>query len=92
PEIKIRTEMIAGDSSGAEHKPRVRITIANTGYPIAPEIQDKIFEPFFTTKSVGQGAGLGLFVSYSIVQQHEGDLTVRSQAGGTTEFVITLPT
>ncbi|MEM9091656.1 MAG: AAA family ATPase, partial [Cyanobacteria bacterium P01_F01_bin.53] len=46
PEIKIRTEMIAGDSSGAEHKPRVRITIANTGYPIAPEIQDKIFEPF----------------------------------------------
>ncbi|MDJ0707698.1 MAG: AAA family ATPase, partial [Leptolyngbyaceae cyanobacterium MO_188.B28] len=65
---------------------RVRIAIANTGRPIPETIQTRIFEPFFTTKSVGQGTGIGLFVSYSIIQQHGGELTVRSNPGEDTEF------
>ena len=83
PEIYIQTEMVAGD--------RIRIAISNNGSPIAPEIQNQIFDPFFTTKPVGQGAGLGLFTSYSIVQQHQGSLEVRSTLIEKTEFSIILP-
>ncbi|MGC1307807.1 MAG: AAA family ATPase [Phormidesmis sp.] len=83
PEIYICTQAIKGD--------RVRIAIANNGSPIAADIQDQIFEPFFTTKPVGKGTGLGLFISYSITQQHQGTLSVKSQQGEKTEFVITLP-
>ncbi len=83
PEILIRTEVI--DSKW------VRITIANTGSPIPLSIQEKIFEPFFTTKPVGRGTGLGLFVSYSIIQKHGGTLTVHSQPGEKTKFEIIIP-
>ena len=83
PEIHIHTETVAND--------RIRIAIANNGSPIDPNIQDKIFDPFFTTKPVGQGTGLGLFTSYSIVQQHQGSLEVSSSPDGNTEFSIFLP-
>ena len=52
---------------------------------------EKIFEPFFTTKSVGQGTGLGLSISYGIIQNHGGEIQVRSQKGVGTEFLIIIP-
>ncbi|MEL6776942.1 MAG: ATP-binding protein, partial [Cyanobacteria bacterium J06597_16] len=70
---------------------RVQIAIANNGALIPETIQTQIFDPFFTTKPVGKGTGLGLFISHSIVQHHQGSLTVNSSADTGTEFVITLP-
>lgn len=69
----------------------VWIEIEDTGTGIAPDIQARIFEPFFTTKPVGQGTGLGLAVSYGIVQRHHGDITVRSTEGAGSVFRMTLP-
>lgn len=70
---------------------KVCIEIADTGKGIPPENLRRIFEPFFTTKPVGQGTGLGLSVSYNIVQRHQGQLTVDSEPGRGTTFCITLP-
>ncbi len=66
--------------------------IVDTGIGIAPENVAKIYDPFFTTKGVGQGTGLGLAVSYGIVQEHAGRITVESTPGHGTTFRITLPT
>jgi len=70
---------------------RVYISIKDTGAGIEPEHLPRIFEPFFTTKPVGQGTGLGLSVSHRIVAEHGGQMTVQSQTGLGTEFVIELP-
>ena len=70
---------------------QVAISVADTGCGIAPENLDKIFDPFFTTKPVGQGTGLGLSVSYGIVEQHGGKIEVESQIGLGSTFTIRLP-
>jgi two-component system NtrC family sensor kinase len=69
----------------------VEITIADTGSGIPPEDLDRLFDPFFTTKEVGQGTGLGLSVSYGIVQRHGGTIRVQSEIGKGTRFFIWLP-
>ena len=68
------------------------IEITDTGIGIAPENVAKIYDPFFTTKGVGRGTGLGLAVTYGIVQEHSGHITVESMPGHGTTFRITLPT
>ncbi|MBD2327310.1 GAF domain-containing protein [Alkalinema sp. FACHB-956] len=78
--------------SHAEIESILRIVIKDNGPGIAPDLQSKIFDPFFTTKDVGQGTGLGLTVSYQvIVDQHQGQLKLISQAGQGAEFVIEIP-
>jgi len=67
------------------------IEIEDSGKGMDEEIQKHIFEPFYTTKPVGQGTGLGLSLSYSIIQKHHGDLTVRSTPGKGTCFKMILP-
>ena len=74
----------------ADHE-RVEIRVADDGPGISLEIQLKIFEPFFTTKSAGKGTGLGLSVSYGIIKDHGGTITVESEPGKGTLFVISLP-
>lgn len=66
------------------------ISFKDTGPGISPDVMPYIFDPFFTTKSVGEGTGLGLSVSKSIVEQHGGKITVESTEG-MTEFKIQLP-
>jgi PAS domain S-box-containing protein len=66
--------------------------ISDTGIGIAPENVAKLYDPFYTTKGVGRGTGLGLAVSYGIVQEHTGRITVDSTPGQGTTFRITLPT
>ena len=75
-----------------EEADAVLIEIADTGIGIAPENVAKIYDPFFTTKGVGRGTGLGLAVSYGIVQEHSGHISVESTPGKGTTFRITLPT
>lgn len=67
------------------------VEISDTGIGIAPENVAKIYDPFYTTKGVGQGTGLGLAVTYGIVQEHTGRINVESTPGRGTAFHITLP-
>ena len=70
----------------------VSVEVIDNGVGIAPEDVAKIYDPFFTTKGVGRGTGLGLAVTYGIVQEHAGHISVSSTPGFGTTFRITLPT
>ncbi len=78
-------------SSFIKDKDAVEISIADTGNGIAPEFLDHIFDPFFSTKE-DSGTGLGLWVSYGIVQKHKGRIKVKSTVGQGTTFTIIMPT
>lgn len=78
---------LASGSDGAE----VWIEISDTGKGMSEEVLKRIFEPFYTTKPVGQGTGLGLSLSYSIIKKHHGRIDVRSEPGCGTSFRVTLP-
>jgi PAS domain S-box-containing protein len=69
----------------------VRLSVADTGSGIPPEVLDKIFDPFFTTKEIGKGTGLGLSTIAGIVQSHGGAIKVDSTVGVGTTFQIYLP-
>jgi PAS domain S-box-containing protein len=68
------------------------VEVADSGVGIAPDDVAKIYDPFFTTKGVGRGTGLGLAVTYGIVQEHSGHISVASTPGLGTTFRISLPT
>jgi len=69
----------------------VTLKVSDNGEGIPPQNLSKIFDPFFTTKPEGKGLGLGLAVSYGIIQAHGGDIEVKSRVGEGTTFVISLP-
>jgi signal transduction histidine kinase len=70
---------------------RVVVEVSDTGKGMTAEVQKRIFEPFFTTKPEGSGTGLGLSVSFGIVQTHGGTLTVHTAPGAGATFRLTLP-
>jgi len=78
-------------SSGIDGR-EVWFRFEDNGCGISKEHLHRIFEPFFTTKPVGQGTGLGLSVSYSIVRKHGGQIEVDSELGRGTRFTVRLPT
>lgn len=67
------------------------MTFMDTGIGIAEENLPHIYDPFFTTKDVGEGTGLGLAVTYSLVQRMRGNISVENRAEGGTAFTITIP-
>jgi two-component system NtrC family sensor kinase len=69
----------------------IEVDVQDTGPGIIPQHLEKIFDPFFTTKETGHGVGLGLAISYGIVQEHNGKLTVESKLGKGTTFTVSLP-
>ncbi len=75
---------------GAEQK-WAAIEIRDNGPGMAPAVLEQVFEPFFTTKNVGEGTGLGLSVSYGIVQEHGGFIEAESTPGHGTCFRVLLP-
>ena len=70
---------------------RIEVTVADTGPGVAPEHQPRLFEPFFTTKGLGKGTGLGLAMSYQIVERHGGAMFLDGGYTGGARFVIWLP-
>ena len=67
------------------------LLVSDTGHGIKPEHLQRIFDPFFTTKAPDRGSGLGLSVCFSIVKQHDGEISVESAFGQGTTFKVTLP-
>ena len=84
PDARVR---VTTERSGDE----VRVMIADNGPGIAPADQRRIFDAFFTTKRGESGSGLGLAISREIVSQHGGELTVESEVGKGSRFIVKLP-
>jgi len=69
----------------------INIRIKDNGVGIPENVKDRIWEPFFTTKAVGVGTGLGMSITYSIIEKHHGKIELESEVGKGTEFVISIP-
>ncbi len=69
----------------------ISIGIKDDGPGMSDEIKEKIFEPFFTTKDVGEGTGLGMSITFGIIQKHNGSIDIDTKLGVGTEFLITIP-
>jgi len=74
-----------------KEKNQIEMIFSDTGCGIAKDDMKKIFDPFFTTKKQGEGTGLGLFISYNIIKEHNGDIKVHSTLDKGTDFIIILP-
>ncbi|MBX7080387.1 MAG: PAS domain S-box protein [Nannocystaceae bacterium] len=83
PWVRVRVEREAD-------APFVRIAVEDSGPPLPAGAEERIFEPFFTTKRVGEGTGLGLSVSRTIIDAHDGTLTL-DRSADCTRFVVRLP-
>jgi len=77
---------------GASPGPHIAVSVKDNGQGIPQDVLPKIFDPFFTTKEVGKGSGLGLSTAHGIVQGHGGFMTVSSETGRGSEFMVYLPT
>jgi two-component system sensor histidine kinase PhcS len=73
------------------HDDRLHVTVRDNGPGIAAANLARVFEPFFTTREVGQGLGLGLSISYAVVERHGGTLFAESELGKWTAFNFDLP-
>lgn len=79
------------DADGATEGDWVWVEVADDGCGMSPDVQRRVFEPFYTTKPVGQGTGLGLSMSFSIVQKHGGRIELQSAPGEGTRFRVWVP-
>jgi signal transduction histidine kinase len=84
---------IAGRADGkpGTGEESVVLTVRDDGAGMEAEVVARVFDPFFTTKEPGQGTGLGLAVTYAILERHRGRIQVESKAGQGSSFTITLP-
>ncbi|MEJ7914245.1 MAG: ATP-binding protein, partial [Chitinophagaceae bacterium] len=82
PTVSVSTKKLNGN---------VEIKVSDNGNGIPQKVLGKIFQPFFTTKPTGQGTGLGLSLSYDIVQAHGGSIKVDSKQSEGSDFIVVLP-
>jgi two-component system NtrC family sensor kinase len=69
----------------------IEVEFTDTGRGISEENMERVFDPFFTTKEAGHGTGLGLAISYGIIKEHKGTISVESEIGKGTTFIVRLP-
>jgi signal transduction histidine kinase len=89
--ITVRTRLASAPPGAVHGGPHLLVAIADDGPGIEPGLQARVFDPFFTTKPEGAGTGLGLSVSYAIVERHGGAIELRSALGRGSEFRVALP-
>ncbi len=82
PSVQVRTKKLPDG---------IELVIHDNGTGIPEKVRDKIFQPFFTTKPTGQSTGLGLSLSYDIMKAHGGHITVETEEGEGTSFIVRLP-
>ena len=87
--VTVSTDLTVSAQSGGQKG--IEIRIADTGSGIPSENLDRLFDPFFSTKDVGEGTGLGLSVSYGIIERHGGTIRVQSEVDRGSMFSIWLP-
>jgi signal transduction histidine kinase/CheY-like chemotaxis protein len=85
------TEAGARELGGVPPGEYVTLTVRDSGVGMSEEERSRVFEPFYTTKPAGSGTGLGMAITYGIIQGHHGDIAVESALGQGTKFTITLP-
>lgn len=91
-ELQVSLSHVSGQPPGsATQVPCAALAIQDTGGGIAAEDLERVFEPFYTTKAIGEGTGLGLSVAHGVVSDHGGWITVRSEVGRGSCFMIYLP-
>jgi signal transduction histidine kinase len=78
-------------TAGRSGQPRAHLEVCDTGNGIAQEACGRVLEPFFTTKPRGQGTGLGLSIVHGIVQEHDGEIDIRSSFNKGATVVVSLP-
>jgi two-component system NtrC family sensor kinase len=81
-EIEITTKIIDDN---------IEVSVSDSGVGIPEEKLEKLFDPFFTTKEIGKGTGLGLFICYGIIHQHNGKISIKSNIDQGTKVIIELP-
>ena len=92
--IRVGVEVVprvSRDGSSQTPAPHAVVDFTDTGHGIPADALEHIFDPFFTTKDVGKGSGLGLSISFGIVEEHRGWLDVKSETGKGTCVAVYLP-
>jgi signal transduction histidine kinase len=74
-------------TTSRDERSRIVIRFVDTGTGIQPDDLPKVFDPFFTTRPPGQGVGLGLAISYRIIERHHGTIELASSGRGTTATI-----
>jgi signal transduction histidine kinase len=69
----------------------IRLTVADNGHGISPDIRQRIFDPYFTTKEIGKGTGIGLASVHGIVKNHDGAISVQSEPGKGSKMSLIFP-
>ena len=85
---RIETSTSVREIDGAAH---IEVQIRDTGSGIGPSAMPRLFEPFYTTKEVGKGTGLGLTITYGIIQEHGGQISASNHPDGGAVFTVQLP-
>jgi signal transduction histidine kinase len=89
--IAIHTRLEHDPASAPRSGPHAVVTVRDDGVGMSPGVRERIFDPFFTTKAEGQGTGLGLSVSYGVIERHGGRIAVESERGQGTTMTVYLP-
>jgi len=86
-----KMQLIARRGKQREPAQSVQVILRDSGPGIPEEIQEQLFDPFFTTKEPGEGIGFGLTICHQIMEEHGGEIEIKSQAGQGTEVTLTFP-
>jgi signal transduction histidine kinase len=89
--LAVRTRVEDDPPLAPRPGPHAVVSVRDDGAGMAPEVRARVFDPFFTTKPEGQGTGLGLSVSYGVIERHGGTIAVESTPGRGTTFTLYLP-